>query len=230
MFILKFRKQEEAGADGGESGGGKTYTAEQFNALQTQLDESTASAESMKAKMDQLLGETKQAKALKKQADDDAAAVAKAKAVKDNDFEQLFKSSEEQSTQYKTQLEDLQNTISNEKRNTEAMKIASQLADGFNAELLGEKIAQRLKYTDEGVKILDSNGQLTVSTVEDLKAEFQGNERYASLIRGNQSSGSGAPGGKSGSAADKVLTRSEFESLDPQAKAEFFRSNGQLTE
>lgn len=207
-----------------------TYTAEQFNSLQSQLDESKASNDSMKAKMDQLLGETKQAKAQQRQADEEAQAIAKAKAVKDNDFEHLFKSSEEQSKAYKAQLEDLQNTVANEKRNIEAMKIASQLADGFNAELLGEKIAQRLKYTDEGVKILDSNGQLTVSTVDDLKAEFQNNERYASLIRGNQSSGSGAPGGKSGSAADKVLTRSEFESLDPQSKSEFFRSGGKLTE
>jgi hypothetical protein len=207
-----------------------TYTAEQFSALQAQLEESNANNDSMKAKMDQLLGETKQAKARQRQADEEAAAVARAKAMKDNDFEQLFKSSEEQASNYKTQLEELQTKIAKEKRNTEAMKIASQLADGFNAELLGEKIAQRLKYTDEGVKILDSNGQLTVSTVEDLKTEFQNNERFASLIRGNQSSGGGAPGGNGSRAADKVLTRSEFEGLDVQAKSDFFRSGGKLTE
>jgi hypothetical protein len=207
-----------------------TYTQEQFDELQGKLNESLANNESMQNKMTQLLGETKQAKAKQRAADEEAVEIARAKAIKDNDFEQLYKSSTEQANTYKEQLEALQNTVSTGKRNEEAMKIATQLADGFNAELLGEKIAQRLKYTDEGVKILDSNGQLTVSTVEDLKTEFQNNERFASLLRGNQSSGGGAAGGKSGSATDKVLTRSEFDGLDPQSKSEFFRSGGQLTE
>ena len=200
-----------------------TYTAEQFSSLQSEN-------ESMKAKMEQLLGETKQAKARARQEAEEKAQLANDKARKDGDFEQLFKSSSEQAAQYKEQLDTLSNTISNEKRNNEAMKIAAQLADGFNAELLGEKIAQRLKYTGDGVKVLDSNGQLTVSTVEDLKIEFSNNERFASLLKGNQSSGGGAPGGKSGSATGNVIQRADFAKMAPFKQMEFVKAGGKISD
>lgn len=199
----------------------ETYTAEQFTALENEN-------QAMRAKMEQLLGETKQAKAKARQEAEEKARIANEKAQKDGDFEQLFKSSSEQAAQYKEQLDNLTSTIANEKRNNEAMKIAAQLADGYNAELLGEKIAQRLKYTDEGVKILDSNGQLTVSTVEDLKTEFQNNERFASLLKGNQSSGGGAAGGKSGGAATNVIPRADFDSMSPIKQMEHVKSGGKI--
>lgn len=200
----------------------KTYTAEEFQAL---TDENAK----MKGHMDTLLGETKQAKALAKKQSEEATLAANEKAKKDGDFEQLYNSSTEQATGYKTQLETLQNTISSDKTNSAAMSLAVQLADGYNAELLSEKIALRLKYTEEGVKVLDANGQLTVSSIEDLKTEFSGNERYASLLKGNQSSGGGAPGGNNSGAASKLLTRAEFEGLNPTKKMEFIQASGKVT-
>jgi len=215
-----------------------TFTQEQFEALQAENETFKqenegfkTSTESMQAKMDQLLGETKKAKADKKEADDLAQAAANAKAQKDGDFEQLFNSSSEQAQGYKTELDTLRNQISSEKRNSEALKIAGQLADGSNAELLSDYVAQRLKVTDEGVKVLDSNGQLTVSTVEDLKNEFQGNARFASLLKGNQSSGGGAAGGEqSGGAANKVISRAEFDKMDSFAKVKHFKDGGKITD
>lgn len=200
----------------------RTYTVEEFQSL---TDENAK----MKAHMDTLLGETKQAKALAKQQADDATKLANDKAKKDGDFEQLYNSSTEQANGYRTQLESLQGTISSDKTNSAAMSLAVQLADGYNAELLSEKIALRLKYTDEGVKVLDANGQLTVSSIEDLKAEFSGNERYASLLKGNQSSGGGAPGGNNSGAASKLLTRAEFDGLNPMRKMEFIKSEGKVS-
>jgi hypothetical protein len=200
----------------------KTYTAEQFDAL-------TAENTKMRGHMDTLLGETKTAKALAKQQAEDATQAANDKAKKDGDFEQLYNSSTEQANGYKTELEGLRNSISTSNTNREAMKLAVQLADGFNAELISEKIALRLKYTDEGVKVLDSSGQLTVSTVDDLKAEFKNDERYKDLLRGNLSTGGGAPGGKNSGAAGKLLTRAEFESMSDTKKMEFIKSGGRPT-
>jgi hypothetical protein len=191
-----------------------TYTAEQYDLL-------VSDNAKMKGHMDTLLGETKTAKALAKQQAEDATQLANDKAKKDGDFEQLYNSSTEQANGYKSELETLRGSISTSNTNREAMSIAMQLADGFNAELLSEKIAQRLKYTDEGVKVLDANGQLTVSTVEDLK--------YASLLKGNQSSGGGAIGGKNSGAAGKLLTRAEFEALNPAKRMEFIKSGGKPT-
>ena len=199
-----------------------TYTAEQYDAL-------VSDNAKMKGHMDTLLGETKAAKSLAKQQAEDATNLANEKAKRDGDFEQLYKSSTEQASGYKAELETLLGSISTSNTNREAMSIAMQLADGFNAELLSEKIALRLKYTEEGVKVLDANGQLTVSTIDDLKTEFSNNERYASLLKGNQSSGGGAVGGKNSGAAGKLLTRAEFDSMDPSKKMEFIKSDGKLT-
>lgn len=232
MFINKsyaqVYREEEKGGEGEGSGGGDVYTKEQFDQLSSDLANAQKESTSMKSKMDELLGETKKAKALKNKADEDVAEAARAKALKDNDFEQLFKSSEAQRETSDTKYSELLGKIANEKRNSEAVKIAMQLSDGDNAELLSQFIAPRLKYTDEGIKILDINGQLTVSTVEDLKTEFQSNARYSSLLKGNQSSGGGASGGNSGSAADNILARAEFEKMPPDKRSEFLKKGGTL--
>jgi len=231
MFRIYNRvlRDEEKGGDGSGGGGDeKTYTKEDFDKLSADLVSAQGESTSMKAKMDELLGETKKAKALKKQADDEKVSIAKAKAIKDNDFEQLFNSSEQQRESSDNRYNELLGKIATDKQKAEAMKLAIQLADGDNAELLSQFIAPRLKYTDDGVKILDINGQLTVSTLEDLKTEFQNNARYSALLKGNQSSGSGAPGGNSGSAADNILARPEFEKLPPFKRVEFLKKGGTL--
>lgn len=235
MFILQnlfrvYREKEggdqgggEGGGSGGGADGGKTYSQADFDNLQSQID-------AMQSKNNELLGEVKQHKAKSRQAAEDARVAAEEKARKDGDFEQLFKSSEEQRTALTTELEQLRSGIATDKQQAAAMKLATQLADGDNADLLAQFIAPRLKYTEEGVKVLDSNGQLTVSTVDDLKSEFQNSARYAALLRGNQASGGGASGGKSGGAAEKTISRSEFDGLTPIKQMEFSKAGGVVTD
>ena len=234
MFVNKsytrVYQQEEKGGEG-EVGSGsdeKTYTKEDFDKLSADLASAQGESTSMKSKMDELLGETKRAKASKKQADDESKAIATAKAIKDKDFEQLFNSSEQERESSDNRYNELLGKIATDKQKAEAMKLAIQLADGDNAELLAQFIAPRLKYTDDGVKILDINGALTVSTLEDLRTEFQNNARYSSLLKGNQSSGGSASGGSSGSAADNILARPEFEKLPPFKRVEFLKKGGTL--
>lgn len=218
--------QNEAGGEEGAGNGGEgeqTFTAEQFQALQAENEQLKNDYGSMKGKMDQLLGETKRAKAERMKAEEEAARKA-------GDFEQLFNSSESKLQETQKELENLRLGIANEKRHNEAVRIAGQLADGHNAELLATFIETRIKYTDEGVKVLDSAGQLTVSSLDDLANEFKTDARYSALIKGSQSSGGGATGNNgSGSAGSKVLTRAEFDKLDPTAKSEFSRKGGTIT-
>lgn len=230
MFNIsnRFVLREEAGSEGSDDGG---FTAEQFKELQTENESMKAQNQSMQGKMDELLGETKRAKAASREAKDVATAAAHAKAQKDGDFEQLYKSSQEQANAFKSELESLNSNIASERQGSAAMKIASSLADGPNAEILATFIKGRLRYTDDGMKVLDANGQLTVSSNEELAAEFQNNARYASLLRGNQSSGGSATGGsKSSGAASKTLTRSEFDSQTPMKKMEFIKLGGNITQ
>ena len=110
------------------------------------------------------------------------------------------------------------------------MKLAADLADGANAELLSEFIGRRLKFHEDGVKVTDVNGNLTVSSFDDLKSEFKNDARYSALLKGNQPSGGGASGGSNSGGATKVRSRAEFEALNPAKRMEFVKSGGTITD
>lgn len=177
--------------------------------------------EAMKAKMEELLAETK---ASKQKARDEARAKEQAKlekAKKDGDYEQLLKSSEKERETLRQQLEQLTNKVSAERLKSESMRIATDLADGPNAEILSEFIQRRLKYTDDGIKVIDSNGELTVSSIDALKSEFANSDKYKSLLRGNKSSGGSAQGGGNGVPATKQVDRKTFDSWDQAKRMDF---------
>lgn len=181
-------------------------TAE-VDTLKAQNAELLKETEAMRAKMAELLDEAKRAKEIKREAEAQAQRAAEDKARKEGDFEQLLKSSESERETLKAQLEALQQSIKTEKVQGEAMKMAANLTkDTAKAELLAEKIAQRLTLSDDGLKVLDEAGRLTVSPVEELKNQIV--ERYAFLIDGSQASGGGATGA-SGSAV-KLKSFSEY--------------------
>jgi len=184
----------------------------------------------MKAKMDELLTEAKKAKSAKREIEEQSQLERERIAREKGDFEQLHRSSEERYQATVKELESMRASVANEKRNNAAMKVATELAEGANAELLSEFISRRLKYHDDGVKVTDSSGDLTVSTLDDLKAEFKNDARYSALLKGNQSSGGGASGGSNSGGAAKVKSRAEFEALDPASRMSFVKSGGKLTD
>lgn len=209
-------------------------TTEEFDykaAFETQtaeLDDMRTQFASIKAHSAKLLDETKQAKDKAKLEHESAKLAEKEKLAKAGDFEQLLKSSEAERNSLSEQLQGLQGKVSSEKINNTALKMAAELADGVNAEILGDYIAKRIKYTDDGVKVLDSNGDLTVSSLNDLKADFANNDRYKSLLRGNQASGGGATGNTSGSAAKSEITREDYNAMDPMKQSAFIRSGNKV--
>jgi hypothetical protein len=217
----------EDGEGGGGEGGGEGPSVED---LQAQLADITGQFEAVKAKNDELLTETKASKAAKREAEEAARKAAEEKARQDGDFEQLHKSSEAERQRLTEELNGLRQNVSNEKRDNAAMKIAAELAEGANAELLSEFIGRRLKYTDQGLKVTDAAGELTVSSIEDLKTEFKNDSRYASLLKGNQSSGGGASGGSTGGGAAKTMARAEFDGLNPAAQMKFIKDGGTTTD
>jgi alanyl-tRNA synthetase len=184
----------------------------------------------MKAKMDELLTEAKKAKSAKREIEEQSQIERERIAREKGDFEQLHRSSEERYQATVKELDSMRASVANEKRNNAAMKVATELAEGANAELLSEFISRRLKYHDDGVKVTDSSGDLTVSTLDDLKAEFKNDARYSALLKGNQSSGGGASGGSNSGGAAKVKSRAEFEALDPAGRMSFVKSGGKLTD
>lgn len=191
--------------------------------LQTQFD-------AIKGKADQLLDETKKAKAKAREEAESAQKAETEKHKKNGDFEQLLQSSEKERQALSEQLNTFKSRVAVEKTRTESLRIASELADGANAELLSEFVSKRLKYTDDGLRVLDQNGELTVSTVDDLKREFENSGKFNSLIRGNQSSGGGAVGDGGSASGQTTMERGRFEQMNPGQQMAFIKKGGTLTE
>jgi len=210
MFKYQARKyREESSGEGGDDSG---KTAPSVEELQKQLEDIQSQFGKVKSKNEELLTEAKQAKEAKRKAEAEAAAQAEAKAKADGDHEQLYKSSEAARLALQADHEKLKADIADGKRKVAADKIAHQLADGTNAELLAEFILKRVGYSEDQIKVLDQTGALTVSSLDDLENEFRNDARYAALLKGNQSSGGSATGGSNGSGAangNKPLTSTQ---------------------
>lgn len=197
--------------------------------LKTDATAKQGQIDSLTSKVDTLMSETKKAKADRKAADDAARQAAQDAATQSGDFEQLHKSSEEQRVALQEQLNALQGTIAKKEVSSQAMKLAVELADGPNAEILSTFIGQRLKHTDEGVKVLSETGELTVSTVNDLTNEFKNNARYASLLKGNQAGGGGSQGGQGGGGeSQKTMPRADFDAMAPGDRMTFVKDGGSV--
>ena len=202
----------------------------QQEAPSVDLSQLMAENNAMKAKMEELLTEAKRAKQAKREIEAETQAERERIAREKGDYEQLHKSAQEKYETTLGELDNLRQCIANEKRNNTAMKLAADLADGANAELLSEFIGRRLKFHEDGVKVTDVNGNLTVSSFDDLKSEFKNDARYSALLKGNQSSGGGASGGSNSGGATKVRSRAEFEALNPAKRMEFVKSGGTITD
>jgi len=206
-----------------------TETEKQETQVSAEVEQLMADNAAMKAKMDELLTEAKKAKQAKRDIESETQSERERIAKEKGDYEQLHKSSQERYESTVAELESLRGTIAQEKKGNVAMKLAAEIADGANAELLSEFIGRRLKFHDDGVKVTDNSGNLTVSSLSDLKTEFQNDARYSALLKGNQSSGGGASGGSNSSGATKVRNRAEFEALNPAKRMEFIKSGGTIT-
>lgn len=181
----------------------------------------------LKAQRDALLAEKKKAQQDAKAAADAAAKEAADAAKQKGDFEALFKSSEQEREKLQKQYEQLTQKISTEKRQSVAMSVAAELADGNNAKLLAKFVGERIKVDGDNTVVLNANGEPTVSTIDDLKKEFTTSGQFDSLLRGNKASGGGATGSKGGGAA-KEVSRADFEAMDHGKRAEFAKSGGKV--
>ena len=89
-----------------------------------------------------------------------------------------------------------------------------------------QTVYSRLKYQEGELKVTDGNGNLTISSLDDLRNEFQNDSRFASLLKGNQSSGGGATGGNNSGSAAKTKSRAEFEAFNPADRMKYIKSGG----
>ena len=181
----------------------------------------------LKRKIDELLTEKKTVQQKASEAEELAKVQAAEKMRKANDFEQLYNSSESERQKASEELATLKANLQKQQIAGQAGQVASELTkDVARAKLLTEQISSRLSLVDGEIRVLDVNGNLTVSTVQELTQSIKA--EYPFLVDGSQAAGGGATGGNSGAGDTKQVSRAEFDGLDAVKRMKFVKSGGKI--
>ncbi len=172
---------------------------------------------------EKLYKETKEAKQARDKASADAKRIEEEKAKKDGEFERLYQTKAQELQEKDQAFENFKKSVRQDKLQVTAMRIANDLADGDNAELLSDFIARKL----DGLS--DETGALNADVISDIKKEFASNQKYKSLLRASKANGGDARGNASGMAEgqNREISRADFDKLDPIGRSKFLsnRSN-----
>jgi hypothetical protein len=204
----------------------KKTLAEKLQAeLEARINEQTSG---LKAKNDELLAEKKRVQQEREEAKQQAALEAEKNARNENDYKQLFESQKEESNALRAKIEEMNGNIVRQKINSEAFKVASSLTkDAKKAQLLQEKISQRLTLVDDELRVTDASGQLTVSNLGELAEAVK--SEYSFLVDGSQANGGGAARAQGGASARQTeISRSEFDGLSHAQRKQFLSEGGKL--
>ncbi len=181
----------------------------------------------LKRKIDELLTEKKTVQQKAMEAEELARLETAEKLRKANDFEQLYNSSESERQKAADELATLKANLQQQQVEGQASKVAASLTkDTARANLLSQQISSRLSLVDGEVRVLDTNGNLTVSSVEELTQSIKA--EYPFLVDGSQAAGGGATGGSSGAGDTKQVSRTDFDSMDAVKRMNFVKSGGKI--
>jgi hypothetical protein len=181
----------------------------------------------LKRKIDELLTEKKTVQQKALEAEEAARQETAEKLRKANDFEQLYNSSESERQKAADELATLKANLQQQQVEGQASKVAASLTkDTARANLLSQQISSRLSLVDGEVRVLDTNGNLTVSSVEELTQSIKA--EYPFLVDGSQAAGGGATGGSSGAGDTKQVSRADFDAMDNRKRMSFVKSGGKI--
>ena len=202
----------------------KTTIEQQFKSY---LEETT---KGLKANNDALLAEKKKAQEAAEQAGHQAKLENEEKLKAKNDYKQLFESQQQESAHLKQRLEEMVTKDKRSKIGTEAARIAAGLTkDVGRLKMLEKELGQRLTLVDDQIRVADQNGQLTVSTINDLIVQIKTD--YPFLVDGSQATGGGAARSSGGAGSgDKIITRADYDSMRPIERSKYMQSGGRVTD
>ncbi len=111
-----------------------------------------------------------------------------------------------------------------EKIQVQSMRIANELADGDNAELLSDFVARNLD------KMADDTGAVTSDVLDAIKNDFKANQKFKSLLRGSKATGGGATGNVSSAQVTKAISREAFTKLHAGDQMKHLKSGGTVSD
>jgi len=180
----------------------------------------------LKAKLETLLNE-KKVETDKARTEAEKARQAEEDAAKNKgDFEALANSYKQKIEALEQTNKDLIASSAQKEISKQASLISADLAEGPNQEIISTFIEKRLRLDGDELKVTDEKGNLTISTVDQLKEEFRNNAKFGALVIASKASGGGAGGSSNGGGAAKKfseLNEKERTDLYNQDKAEYRR-------
>lgn len=205
---------EEKSVDGDQESGEKANQDIDAKELQAEI-------ERLRKHNERLLSEKKSTQEKAKEVKAEAERLERERLEKEGDYKTLLEKTEAEKLEAEKRFQEYQEQINTKEVSFKASKAASEIAiDKDAAELLSPYFEKRLKNTDNGVVVLDSNGNPTNQTVEDLIGEFKNTSKFKYLIAGSGASGGGASGVNSGGQMPNNV---------PNVKAQEAKSKGDLT-
>lgn len=187
-------------------------------------EKTAADLKAVAAKKEELLSETKKAKEARREADEAATKAAQEKSLKDGEFEKLYQTVQKEKDELAKRLHDVTTSNRREKLQVQSMRIANDLADGDNAELLSDFVMRNLD------KMADDNGSLTADIIQAVTNDFKANTKFKSLLRSSKATGGGATGNTSSAQATKVISREVFSKMAPAQQMAHIKAGGTLAD
>lgn len=210
MLFFKHSLQDEHEAGDAEaSTGNDTDLAAQVQDLRSQLDR-------VLNKNSELLNETKKAKSKYSQLNQEIEQEREQRAKEANDYKSLYESSQAKFNELNEVHHNVIREMQEKDINVAATDLAAELAEGPNVKLLTTFLKKRLQIHEGNVKVLNEKGELTASSLDDLKQEISSSGLYDSLLSKTNASGGGAGGnGQTNSNGSAVMniTREEFDAM-----------------
>lgn len=157
-------------------------------------DEYEQDTAGLKAKRDELLKTIADNKEKQKQAESEAEKQRLSQLEKEKNYKELAASYQEKLAEIEKQRNEEALAAQAKTLDATALELAGQIADGPNAKLLSRFIRERLGFVDGNQVVLNSEGQTTVSTTEQLVQEFKDNKDFSALITVTRANG--GAGGK----------------------------------
>lgn len=177
----------------------------------------------LKAKVQQLMDETKAAKAKAREAEEAKARQDEQTAKEKGEFKSLWEQAQAKLAEKDQELQQFTDRIRQKEVDAAAQRIGNQLAksDVKRASVLADYAAKYARHDGDNVQFLIGGMEVdSTALMEHLKKEFP------FLVDGTGAAGGGAASSRSGGAAQKQISRADFDKMPADRKMAFVKDGG----
>lgn len=181
----------------------------------------------LKAKVQQLMDETKAAKQRAREAEEAKAKQFEKTAQEKGEFQSLWEQAQKKLAEKDQELQDFTAKMQQKDIQVAAASVGSQLAktDAKRASVLADYAAKYARHDGDKVQFLVGGIEVDAAKLmEHLRKEFP------FLVDGSGATGGGAVSSRSGGAAQKQISRADFDMMAPDRKMAFVKDGGVITD